>query len=45
MIKREALNSPKIYELWRFTNTNLNFKDWVEFVYAEYDKVKVNIYA
>jgi len=45
MSKQEALNSPKIYELWRFAETNLNFVDWVNMVYVEYDKIKVNVYA
>jgi len=45
MSKEEAMGSPKIYEVWHFTETNLNFTDWVNFIYAEYDKVKINIFA
>jgi hypothetical protein len=45
MTTQEAKSSPKIYEMWRFAETKLNFENWVDFVFVEYKKVNVNIYA
>jgi len=45
MTIKEAKFSPKVYEMWRFAKTKLKFEAWVDFVFAEYDKVKLNIYA
>lgn len=45
MTNQEAKSSPKIYEMWRFAETKLNFENWVDFVFVEYKKVNVNIYA
>jgi hypothetical protein len=45
----QAMGSPKIYEMWqdlyRFGNTTLKFEEWVKSVYAEYNKVRINIYT
>ncbi|MHA1800557.1 MAG: hypothetical protein ACTSWJ_02325 [Candidatus Heimdallarchaeaceae archaeon] len=45
MTIKEAKSSPKIYELWRFAETKLKFESWVDFVFVEYNKVKLNIYV
>jgi len=49
MTQQQALLNSKIYEIWRFANTDLGFTEWVNMVYSEvyveYSKVKINVYA